>query len=142
MMKLRNKIGVIIAGLVVMLGVGLAPVGVAWADVECPAGSERAGETVPNVAQCNVPGDERDPTTGEERGAMFYVNRIINIVLGILGVVAVVVIILSGVQIATANGDPTKVKKGTQAIMYAVIGLIVALLAFAVVNFVLTSVFK
>ena len=40
----------------------------------------------------------------------------------------------------TSSGDSAKVKKAKDTIMYGVIGLVIALLAFAIVNFVLSSV--
>jgi multisubunit Na+/H+ antiporter MnhB subunit len=57
----------------------------------------------------------------------------------VLGFVAVVVIILGGVQYTTSSGDPAKVKKAKDTILYGIIGLVVALLAYAIVNFVLSS---
>ena len=67
------------------------------------------------------------------------VKNIINAVIGVIGIIAVVVIILGGVTYATSQGDPAKVKKGKDTILYGVIGLVVALLAFAIVNFVLAA---
>ncbi len=69
------------------------------------------------------------------------VHTIINIIIGIVGFVAVVVMILGGISFITSQGDTTKVTKARNTILYGVVGLIVALLAFAIVNFVLSSVF-
>jgi len=52
-----------------------------------------------------------------------------------------VVIILGGVQYTTSAGASDKVKKAKDTIMYGIIGLVVALLAYAIVNFILSSVF-
>lgn len=65
---------------------------------------------------------------------------ILNAIIGVLGVVAVVVIIIGGVTYMTSSGDASKVKKAKDTILYGIIGLIVAALAFAVVNFVISSV--
>ncbi|MBQ3310296.1 hypothetical protein IJG73_02545, partial [Candidatus Saccharibacteria bacterium] len=54
---------------------------------------------------------------------------------------AVVVIIYGGANILLSQGDPGKIKKGKDAILYGLIGLVIALLAFAIVNFVLSGVF-
>ena len=62
---------------------------------------------------------------------------IINAVIFIIGIIAVIMVILGGVTYATSQGDPGKVKKGKDTILYGIIGLVVALLAFAIVNFVL-----
>jgi len=60
----------------------------------------------------------------------------LNIVYYVLGAVAVVMIILSGYQYLTSNGEPEKAKKAMQSILYAIIGLVVVIGAFAITNFV------
>lgn len=69
-------------------------------------------------------------------------TSILNTVLATVGVISVVVIIISGIMITTSAGDPGKVKKARSAIVYAIVGLVISLLAFAIVNFVLSSTFK
>ena len=55
---------------------------------------------------------------------------------------AVAFIIFGGFQYTTSAGDPGKVKKAKDTILYGIIGLVVAMLAYAIVNFVLSNVFK
>ena len=69
-------------------------------------------------------------------------TKALNWVFGIIGIVAVIMIILGGFTMMTSSGDPGKVKKGKDTILYGVIGLVVALLAVVIVNFVLNSVFS
>ena len=69
-------------------------------------------------------------------------QTVLNWIFGIIGIVAVIMIILGGFSLMTSSGDPGKVKKGKDTILYGIIGLVVALLAFAIVNFVLVNVFK
>ena len=101
--------------------------------VGCPTGTLRQGETVNSLGECNIEKDDSLMTT---------ITQIINVILGVLGLAAVVVIILGGVTYVTSEGDPGKVKKAKDTILYGIIGLFVALLAFAIINFVLTSVFS
>lgn len=68
-------------------------------------------------------------------------NTIINVALYIIGFVAVVMLILGGFQYTTSSGDASKVTKAKNTILYGIIGLVVAILAYAIVNFVLASVF-
>ena len=68
------------------------------------------------------------------------VRTIITTIIFAVGMGAVVMIILGGVSYATSQGDPQKVKKAKDTILYGIIGLVVALLAFAIVNFVLSSI--
>ena len=67
---------------------------------------------------------------------------IINVVLGLIGFIAVAMIIVGGVQYTTSAGDAAKVTKAKNTILYGVVGLVIAMLAFAIVNFILTNVFK
>ena len=64
-------------------------------------------------------------------------STVINAIVFIVGMIAVVMIILGGVNYATSQGDPGKVKKGKDTILYGIIGLVISILAFAIVNFVL-----
>ena len=66
--------------------------------------------------------------------------NIINAVVGVLALVCVVVIIIGGVNYMTSAGDPGKVKKAKDTILYGVIGLVVCVLAFAIVNFVIVNI--
>ena len=67
------------------------------------------------------------------------VQTVVNTLLFILGLVAVIMIILGGFRYVTSNGDPGATKTAKDTIMYAVIGLVVAILAFAIVSFVVTT---
>ncbi len=77
---------------------------------------------------------------GSEEGLNTDFGGIINAVIGVLGVLAVVVIIIGGVQYMTSNGDPGKVKKAKDTILYGIIGLIIVILSAAIVNFVIAKV--
>ena len=66
--------------------------------------------------------------------------NIINAVIGVLGLVCVVVMIIGGVNYMTSSGDAGKVKKAKDTILYGVIGLAVCVLAFAIVNFVISNI--
>lgn len=61
---------------------------------------------------------------------------IIETILLILGVLAVIMIIVGGILYILSAGDPGKAKKAKDTILYAVIGLVVAMLAYAIVSFV------
>jgi len=125
-MKLRNVFGAV-AGAAIVATSMITPV---FADVDCPVEAER--ETAPTLAGCNVKDDPLMPT----------VKTIIDVIIGVLGIVTVAVIILGGVQYTLSTGDPGKIKKAKDTILYGIIGLVVAILAYAIVNFVLSSFFK
>lgn len=64
------------------------------------------------------------------------VGSIVNWLLFAIGAIAVIMIVWGGIKFATSAGDSNKVTAAKNTILYAVIGLAVAVLAFAIVNFV------
>ena len=74
--------------------------------------------------------------SGDDKGLFGLAKPIINTLLVIAGIVAVIVIIAGGISYTVSAGDPAKVKKAKDTVLYAVIGLVVAILAFSIVNFV------
>ena len=64
------------------------------------------------------------------------VQDVIDILFWAIGIIAVIMIIVGGIMYATSMGDPGKAKKAKDAIMYGIVGLVIALLAFAIVRFV------
>ncbi len=79
-------------------------------------------------------------TEEEGNGLTDKIAGIVNAIIGVLGIVAVVVIILGGISYMTSNGDATKVKKAKDTILYGVIGLVIVILSAAIVNFVIFKV--
>ncbi len=68
-----------------------------------------------------------------------FAKKLANGLLYILGAVAVIVIILSGIFYATSGGNAASVKRAKDTLLYAVVGLLVALFSYAIVNYVLTQ---
>ena len=56
-----------------------------------------------------------------------------------VGVVAVIMIVVSGLKMVTSAGDPGAVQKAKQTMIYSIIGLAIAILAYAIVNLVLDN---
>ena len=81
-----------------------------------------------------------DPVGGQGNTLVSDVTSIINAVIGVLGLVCVVVMIIGGVSYMTSSGDAGKVKKAKDTILYGLIGLVVCVLAFALVNWVIGSI--
>lgn len=128
----------ILAGVLALGGlVGLsAP---AYADVECPAGTywgDKDGgvnKHKPTYAECNLP--ETDESLMETA------IRIINVVVGVVAFVAVAVIIVGGVFYVISTGEAAKIARAKNTILYGIVGLVISLLAFAIVNFVVKNIF-
>ena len=98
------------------------------------AQSVAAGSPASQIQQgVNVSGGENQTTLGQQ------IQNVINVLLFIIGVVSVIMIILGGIRYVLSNGDSSQITAAKNTILYAVIGLIVALLAYAIVNFVITQ---
>lgn len=74
------------------------------------------------------------------QGVTKLVKTIVDVLLYIVGIVSVIVIIVSGISYATSGGDPSKVKRAKDTLLYAVIGLVVAIFAYAIVGWIYTRV--
>jgi Type IV secretion system pilin len=67
------------------------------------------------------------------------IGQVVNILLYILGSIAVLMIVIGGIRYTTSNGDSSQIKGAKDTIMYAVVGLVVAIMAYAIVNFVVKA---
>ena len=67
------------------------------------------------------------------------ITDIINVLLGFLGIIAVVIILLGGFKWMTAGGNEDKVAEAKKLIGAGIIGLIVILAAYAIATFVVTQ---
>lgn len=67
------------------------------------------------------------------------IGRIITILLGLIGVVAVIMLIIGGFKYTVSGGNDKSVEAAKNQIMYAVIGIVITLLAAGIVQFVLSQ---
>ncbi len=72
-------------------------------------------------------------------GAGGTFTTVVNVMLFLIGAIAVIMIIVGGLRYVLSGGDASNVTAAKNTILYAIVGVIVALLAYAVVNFVVTS---
>lgn len=122
---IKNKMALFVPLLALMGAVGFAP-SVFAANPNC------SGTSVLSGATCAKSTDQR----GNIRG---LIKTATDVLLFILGAIAVIMIIIGGIRYTTSNGDSSQVTAAKNTILYGVIGVIVALLAYAIVNFVVTS---
>ena len=81
-------------------------------------------------------GSEKEGCT--EGSGIFQI--IVNVILFIIGAVAVIMIVVGGVRYTVSNGDSNAVQGAKNTIMYAIVGLVVAIIAYALVNFVVVNI--
>lgn len=70
-------------------------------------------------------------STGTFEGA---IEGILYAIIGVSGLVAVIFIVIGGVNYMTSGGDAGKLQKAKNTILYACIGLVICVLAFAITN--------
>lgn len=133
-MKISNKLKALAMGGTSVVAVLGNSVNTFAGKVKCPDGKDAGAD---GLASCN-----KLNNTANKNDLMEQANAIINVVIGVIGFVAVAFIIFGGIQYTTSAGDPGKVKKAKDTILYGIIGLIVSMLAYAIVNFVLANAFK
>lgn len=81
---------------------------------------------------------------GDDQPAMLFgdagvFSTISNVLLFIVGAIAVIMIVIGGLRYVISGGDTTQVQAAKNTILYALVGVIVAILAYAAVNFVVAS---
>jgi hypothetical protein len=88
-----------------------------------------------NGANCAAGSGQAAKIDGD--GGIF--KTVVNILLFIVGAVAVIMLVIGGLRYVTSNGDQNAVTGAKNTIMYAIIGIVVAFLAYAAVNFVVSQ---
>ena len=111
---------------------GLLLVPVLALGISAVAGSVDVSAQISNGLQSVNTGNGPTNLTGE--GGVF--TTIVNVLLFIIGAVSVVMLIYGGIRYTTSGGNANSVTAAKNTIMYAIIGLIIAIFAFAIVNFV------
>ncbi len=77
--------------------------------------------------------------TADLFGSTGIFRTITNVLLFVLGAISVIMIIIGGLRYVISGGNATAVTAAKNTILYAIVGVVVALLAYAIINFVLTS---
>jgi hypothetical protein len=116
--------------LVPALAIGVSFVAAPVANV---AAADDATYTLDGSKNASKPDDV--PTNFE--GNQGIIKTIVNIMLYIIGIACVIMLIYGGIRYATSGGNEKGITSGKNTIMYAIIGLIIAILAYAIVNFVI-----
>lgn len=121
-----NNIKLGLASLLIMLGL-------LWA--VAPAPTYAAPSAAKNAA-CSAIGD---CSSNPEKSINNTVKTAINIITVVVGIVAVIMIIVAGAKFVTSGGDSSKVSSAKSSLVYAIIGLVIVVLAQVIVRFVLTK---
>ncbi len=66
----------------------------------------------------------------------YLFQNVVTAALIFAGAIAVIIVIISGIKFITSSGDPKQVEGAKQTMTYAIIGLVLVLLSFVIVNFI------
>lgn len=128
----KNAFVNLLAGAMIALAAVFVPVP-ALVSAQCGdvQGGAQAG------VDCGNTDDNPDTLFGGD-GAIF--TTIVNVLLFIIGAISVIMLIIGGIRYTLSGGDSGNVTAAKNTILYAIVGLIIAFLAFAIVNWVLGAV--
>ena len=119
-----NKLKLILAGLLVVPTVALAV---------APAASAEGSFTLDSGAK-SAQGTGVDQVSTDPES---LVKQFVNIFLFAVGALSVIMLIWGGIRYTTSAGDSNKVQAAKNTVLYAIVGLVVAILAYAIVNMVI-----
>lgn len=131
--NLGKKIAAVLQALVLALGLGATAVtlNAGTASAAC----NTANLNIQNGAECA----KANGTRGDlfEEGGIF--QTIANTLIFLVGAIAVLFLIIGGLRYVVSNGDPKNVEAAKNTILYAIVGIVVAVLSFAAVQFVINA---
>ncbi|MGZ6005343.1 MAG: hypothetical protein ACXWLH_04300 [Candidatus Saccharimonadales bacterium] len=119
---------------VIMLAFSIAPVAsmaIASAATPCPSGSDPAGQVIGGIKQTG-----NDCSTS---GVSNLLSTIVGIISFVAGAAAVIMVILAGFKYITSGGDSAKIGSAKGTLIYALVGVAIAVLAQILVHFVINT---
>ena len=127
MKKLLSKITMLAAGFLMITAMTIGTTQFAYADAKADV---CAGVNVAGGSGCG----------GGEATISKIVKVVIQILSFVAGIAAVIMIIVAGLKFITSGGDSSGVASAKTALIYALVGLVVVVLAQVIVHFVLGKV--
>ena len=124
---MTKKIKMMLAGLLMMPALALG------AAVLAPVTDTAYAQGIQEGAN-QARGDDMQESIDAEDG---LIRDVVNILLFIIGAIAVIMLVIGGIRDTISGGDQSQVTAAKNTILYAIVGIVVALFAYAIVNFVL-----
>ncbi|GAC1369606.1 MAG: hypothetical protein NVSMB39_1590 [Candidatus Saccharimonadales bacterium] len=139
---LAKKAALSLQAMALMLSMGTATVAgivvsAAPAMAACTNPDPATG-TIQDGANCAQP----NGTSGNLFATGGIFQTIANVLIFLVGAIAVIYLIIGGLRYVTSGGDAKAVSAAKDTILYAVIGIVVAVISFALVSFVISSLAK
>ncbi len=97
------------------------------------------GSNAANTEVCkNI--NNQPPTTDSSNPVLKILKTVINLLSYIIGIAAVIVILVAGLQMIISGDNPQTVETARNMILYALVGIVVAVLSQTIVVYVLKNV--
>ena len=128
---MKEKLYKIISSIMIISSFSLATAGLSLT-VATPVLADTVSEIKDGVIGSGGGGSKNRPGRVTDT-----IRVVVNILLFLIGSFAVIMIVIAGFRFVTSNGDSNTISSARNTILYAVIGLVVAFLAYALVNFVI-----
>ena len=125
LLKKLSRATLLVPTLALGLTFAAAPLSVSAVDITDPQSGANSAQS------------DRVPENLFENDGIFKI--IVNVLLFFIAAIAVIMLIIGGIRYVVSGGDQSAVTAAKNTILYAIIGIIVAILAYAAVNFVLDS---
>jgi hypothetical protein len=132
--SIKKALGGLLIVPLMAFAVSMTPVAVSARSIDDGINST----TAPGDRTCLVLEDGESCGDGSGNQTPLF-QTIANVLLFIIGAISVIMLIIGGIRYTISNGDSGAITNAKNTILYAIIGVIVALLAFAIVNFVVGS---
>lgn len=99
-----------------------------------------SGQVMAFTAQEGADAARAEGMPAELVGADGVFTKFTSIALYVIGAISVIMLIWGGLRYIMSGGDSKKVTDAKNTVLYAIIGLIIAVLAYAIIHFVLTAI--
>ena len=143
-----------IVGLLAVPALALSVAGVMFQAAPAFAAPAKSSSSLSGEKPLNISGGAGS-AKGDDQSACLFGNEngcdqgqtpifriVTNVLLFIIGAVSVIMLIIGGFRYVTSQGDQTQVQSAKNTILYSIVGIVVAILAYAAVNFVISSFVK
>ncbi len=100
------------------------------------SGSSAANSACAGISQLGGTQTCGSSATGGSSTISKIIKEVVNLLSLVLGAIAIVMIVVSGIRFALSGGEASKVSSAKNTIIYAVVGLVIAALAQAILHWV------
>lgn len=127
---MKQSIKTLLVALALTIGIG--------SFAAAPVGAINVFKGIDGTDTCPA-GSESSVCAGKTETVTTPVQTVISVLLFAIGVISVIMIIVGGLRYTISNGDSSKITQAKNTILYAVVGLVVAILSGLIVRFVVGS---